>query len=518
MKHEPTGLSTLAVHAGEPRAKAFDALATPIVTTATYTFRDTAELVAYMEGGRSREEYGRYGNPTVRALEEKVAALEGCDDALAFGSGMAAVTTAILALVRSGSHVVLFRDCYRRTRQFVTTVLDRFGVTHTLVEPGDLAGLEQALRPETRLIVSEAPTNPYLNVVDLEALAALARARRIKTLIDATFATPVNLRPAAHGIDLVVQSATEYLGGHNDVLAGVVAGPAALVSLIKDLRDVLGGVCDPQGAYLVLRGLTTLELRVQRQNATALALARALESHPKVARVWYPGLESHPHHAIARRLMVGLRGRGDVRTGERSRRRGALRRRTEAPAHRALAGRCGEPGRAARADELLRPQQRAAGRAQDAGCAHPLRRRRRGRARRDHRRTGGAGRGLIVHGPARVRRGAHAVQPRDRSKLDRNGDVRMAQGAFTHVVLAPAPGVTDLDEWFGRLDAAVSLRSDARWHCKHDALAAYLPEDEAALVADRAREALGDAIDIQTRVEEPSVLVTDAVAGRPIDE
>ncbi len=304
----PLRPGTLAVHAGEPRTKAHHALATPIVQTATYTFRDSAELVAYMAGETEREEYGRYGNPTVRVVEEKVAALEGAEDAVAFASGMAAVTTAILALVRSGTHVVLFSDCYRRTRQFVTTVLDRFGVTHTLVAPGDLGALEAALRPETKLVVSEAPTNPYQNVVDLAALAAIARPRRIRTLVDTTFATPMNLRACEHGIDLVVHSATKYLGGHNDVLAGVVAGSAALVSLVRDMRHVLGGVCDPHAAYLVARGLKTLALRVARHNATGLALARALEADARVRRVWYPGLASHPSHAVAARYMSGFGG------------------------------------------------------------------------------------------------------------------------------------------------------------------------------------------------------------------
>jgi cystathionine gamma-synthase len=184
------GPSTRAVHAGEPRAKPYDALATPIVASATYTFRDTAELVAYFRGEGDREEYGRYGNPTVRVLEEKVASLEGCDAGAAFASGMAAMTTAVLSLVRSGSHVVLFRDCYRRTRQFVTGVLGRFGVTHTLVDSGDFAGLERALGAQTRLIIAEAPTNPYLSVLDLDRLGELARSRGVKTLVDSTFATP----------------------------------------------------------------------------------------------------------------------------------------------------------------------------------------------------------------------------------------------------------------------------------------------------------------------------------------
>ncbi len=310
-KAQPAGAAqaTRAVHGGEPRRRPYDALAQPIAQTATYTFDDTAALVRYMEGhGSDREEYGRYGNPTVRVFEEKLAALEGTDDAVAFASGMAAVTTSILALVKSGSHVVLFSDCYRRTRQFVTGFLDRFGVTSTLVGPADLDALERAITPATRLVVSEAPTNPYQTVLDLERLSAICRPRRIKTMIDSTFATPINLRPAQHGIDLVVHSATKYLGGHNDVLGGVVAGPAGLVSLVRDLRHVLGGVLDPHAAYLLLRGTKTLAVRVAQQNRTALALAQALEGHPRVRRVWYPGLPSHPSHEVSARLMSGFGG------------------------------------------------------------------------------------------------------------------------------------------------------------------------------------------------------------------
>jgi cystathionine gamma-synthase len=299
---------TRAVHAGEMRDRDADALAEPIVQTATYTFASTRELVEYMKGEIEHEEYGRYGNPTVRTLERKIAALEGTEDALAFASGMAAITTAILALTRAGSHVVLFSDCYRRTRQFVTSFLDRFGVRSTLVPPADLNACQAAITPATRLVISEVPSNPYNHVLDLRALARICRERGVKTLIDATFATPVNLRPAEHGIDLVLHSATKYLGGHNDVLAGVIAGPSGLISLIRDLRDVLGGVLDPHAAYLVLRGIKTLALRVRQQNATAMALAQALEAHPRIRRVFYAGLPSHPHHAIARELMDGFGG------------------------------------------------------------------------------------------------------------------------------------------------------------------------------------------------------------------
>ena len=238
-----------------------------------------------------------------------MAALEGTDDALLFASGMAALTTAVLAFVKRGSHVVFFRDAYRQTRQFVTATLDGFGVASTLVESGDLDGLERAITPDTKLVLCESPTNPHLLCVDLERLAAIAKQHRgVRTIVDATFATPVNCRPAALGIDLVVHSATKYLAGHNDVLAGVVCGKAGLVSVVRDLRGVLGGICDPHAAYLVGRGLKTLALRVERQNATALAVARMLEGHASVERVHYPGLPSHPSHAIAAKQMAGFGG------------------------------------------------------------------------------------------------------------------------------------------------------------------------------------------------------------------
>ena len=299
---------TSAVHGGEPREFAHNSLSLPIVQTATYTFKNTAELVAYMEGHREREEYGRYGNPTVRVLEERVAALEGAEDAAAFSSGMAATTSAILALVGQGNHVVLFNDCYRRTRQFVTTFLSRFGVRFTLIGSADLAALEAAIEPDTKLVISEAPTNPFLAVVDLPRMAEICRAKRVKTLVDSTFATPFNLRPVELGVDLVVHSATKYLSGHNDVLAGVVAGKAGLVSLVRDVRHMMGAICDPHAAYLVHRGMKTLALRIAHQNASAQGLAEALERHAAVSRVYYPGLASHPNHATATALMRGFGG------------------------------------------------------------------------------------------------------------------------------------------------------------------------------------------------------------------
>ncbi len=302
--------STLAVHGGEERRKAHDAVTTPIVCTATYAFQDTAEIVRYFDGELEREEYGRYGNPTVRAAERKIAALEGAEDCALFASGMAAVTTTMFELLKSGDHVILTSDCYRRTRQFVRAFLSRFGVAHTLVEPGDTAALAAAVRPgKTRLIVSESPTNPYLRVADLRALAEVRdRFRGINLLIDSTFATPMNQRALELGADLSIQSCTKYLAGHNDVLAGAISGRAPLIAAIRDLRGVLGGNLDPHAAYLLVRGLKTLSLRVERQNRTALQVAQWLESQRRVRRVFYPGLPSHPDHKVAREQMKGFGG------------------------------------------------------------------------------------------------------------------------------------------------------------------------------------------------------------------
>lgn len=312
-RQEPLASSTDSVHAGVASAHLHNALAPGVAQTATYTFESTAELARYMRGedpDPEREEYGRYGNPTVRSLECRVAALEGADDAAAFSSGMAAITTSILALTKAGDHIVLFSDCYRRTRQFVSQVLTRFGLEETLIPPGDLQALAAALRPNTKLVLTESPTNPYLHCVDLAGVVAATKqhAPRARTLVDSTFATPINCRPLSFGIDLVVHSATKYLSGHNDVLAGVVAGPAHLVSILRDARGVLGSVLDPHAAFLVARGLKTLSLRVERQNQTALSVARALQGHRNVERVFYPFLESHGSFAVAAEQMRGAGG------------------------------------------------------------------------------------------------------------------------------------------------------------------------------------------------------------------
>jgi cystathionine gamma-synthase len=317
--------STRSVHDGEPRKKALDAVTVPITCTSTYVFESTAALHDHFQGVTDREEYGRYGNPTVRAAEAKIAGLENAEDCALFGSGMAAVTTTLLSLLKSGDHVVMTSDCYRRTRQFIGTTLARFQVTSTMVEPGDYGAIEAAIQPgKTRLLLSESPSNPYLRVVDLPKLARIRdRHPGVKIVIDSTFATPINQRPLELGADLVVHSCTKYFGGHNDLLAGAVCGQSGIVSALRDARGVFGGILDPHAAYLLIRGIKTLALRVQRQNESALRIARWLEAHPSVEGVYYPGLESHPDHAVAREQMTGGGGvisfllRGSLEDGSR---------------------------------------------------------------------------------------------------------------------------------------------------------------------------------------------------------
>jgi cystathionine gamma-synthase len=295
------------------------------VQTATYTFRSTQDVIDYMEAtlhgeGTEREEYGRYGNPTVNAVERKLAALDGGEDAVLFSSGMAAVTTTLLAILPAGAHIIMTDDCYRRTRQFALTFLKRFGIETSVVPMGDYDALEAAVIPKkTRVLISESPTNPYLRIADLEKVAAIGKKHKVLTLIDSTFATPINQRPLDWGIDLVTHSATKYLSGHNDLLAGVVVGRADRIKALRDARGILGAIMDPHAASLLDRGLKTLGVRMGQQNANALAVAQFLEHHPAIDRVWYPGLPSHPDYGVASMQMNGFGGvvtfevRGDLK-------------------------------------------------------------------------------------------------------------------------------------------------------------------------------------------------------------
>uniref|UniRef100_A0A7I4CEZ2 Cystathionine gamma-synthase n=1 Tax=Physcomitrium patens TaxID=3218 RepID=A0A7I4CEZ2_PHYPA len=280
--------STLAVHGGERtrRPKVQDTLTIPICQTSTYTFKDTAELIAFQEGTFTSFEYGRYGNPTTNAVEEKISALEGAETTLLSASGMCAATTMLLALVPAGGHIVTTTDCYRRTRQFIQTVLPKMGITTTVIDPADISALQHALEQnKVSIFFSESPTNPYLRCIDIELVSKLCHEHGALVCIDGTFATPVNQQALALGADLVLHSATKYLAGHNDVLAGSLSGSKQCLSAVRALHNILGGVVDPNAAYLILRGLKTLDLRVKQQNKTAYLLAQNLEAHPKVCSV-----------------------------------------------------------------------------------------------------------------------------------------------------------------------------------------------------------------------------------------
>ncbi len=300
--------ATSSVHGGELRQQEANAITTPIYQTSTFWFKSSQEVMDYQEGKTDREEYGRYGNPTWRAVERKLSELEGGEETVLFASGMCAATTTFLALLPANSHLIVTNDCYRRTRQFIDEFLGRMGVSVSVIDPSNLEQFEAAIRDDTAVFFTESPTNPYLRVTDVPAFAKVAHARGVKVIIDSTFATPINHRALSEGADLVVHSATKYLGGHNDLLAGTVTGAKEIIDPIRKALGVLGGIIDSHGAWLLLRGLKSLSLRMERHNSNGLALARHLEAHPKVRSVWYPGLESHPDHAIAQASMDGFGG------------------------------------------------------------------------------------------------------------------------------------------------------------------------------------------------------------------
>lgn len=298
-------LSTRSIHAGEPRKKYADSLMTPIIQTSTYTFRGSKAIEDYTKKGKEHFEYGRYGNPTAKIAEARLANLDGAEDCVVFSSGMSAITTTILSLVQSGDHIVITDDSYKKTLEFCRSYLKQFAIGCTIVPFGDYSRLERAIKPNTRFIFSESPTNPYLNIFDLVKIKKIADRHNVLTLIDSTFATPYNQRPIEFGMDLVLQSCTKYLAGHNDILAGAVLGRKDLIEKIRDLHKSMGGTIDPHCCYLLLRGLKTFPLRVQKQNATALQVAKFLESHPRIKKVYYPFLKSHPHYRVATAQMEG---------------------------------------------------------------------------------------------------------------------------------------------------------------------------------------------------------------------
>ncbi|MCE9524666.1 MAG: aminotransferase class I/II-fold pyridoxal phosphate-dependent enzyme [Planctomycetales bacterium] len=302
------GPSTLAIHAGEARQKIGDAITDPIVCASTYTFTSTQAVIDFIEQKQGREEYGRYGNPGEKVVEKKLAALEGGEEAILYASGMAAIVGVLMAKLSAGDEVVFFDECYHRSREFCTKHLSRFGVVTRQVKACDYDAMAAAINPKTKLLVSESPTNPHLSIVDLPRFAELGKRHNVETLIDATLGTPYNIRPIEYGIDYVLHSATKYLGGHNDLLAGVIIGSKEKLESVRKLRGIMGAINSPHNIYLLERGLKTFELRMQRHNENGQAIAEFLAAHPRVEKVYYPGLETHPYYELARRQMRGYGG------------------------------------------------------------------------------------------------------------------------------------------------------------------------------------------------------------------
>lgn len=283
-------------------------LTTPIYETTTFLFDSAADVVAFNEGRSDRYLYTRYGNPTVTAVESALASLDGADGALLFASGMAATATTLMAHLQAGDEVICAASIYGGTLHLLEDLLSRFAVAVRFVSLEQLGDPVSMLSDRTRMVWFESPTNPTLRCVDIRRIATACRARGVISALDNTFASPMNQRPLALGVDLAMQSATKYLNGHSDVTAGVIAGPSPLLAPIERARRLLGGVLDPQAAYALGRGLKTLPLRMARHNATAQIVAEALAADARVTQVYYPGLPAHPDHAVARYQMTGYGG------------------------------------------------------------------------------------------------------------------------------------------------------------------------------------------------------------------
>ncbi|KAL0350864.1 UNVERIFIED_CONTAM: Cystathionine gamma-synthase 1, chloroplastic [Sesamum radiatum] len=288
---------SVAIHAGERLGRGIvtDAITTPVVNTSAYFFNKTADLIDFKEKRRASFEYGRYGNYTTVAAEDKISALEGAESTIMMASGMCASTVMLMALVPAGGHLVTTTDCYRKTRIFIETILPKMGITSTVIDPADIGGLESALeKNNVSLFFTESPTNPFLRCVDIERVSKLCHEKGALVCIDGTFATPLNQKALALGADIV--------------LAGCISGPEKLISAVRNLHHILGGALNPNAAYLLIRGMKTLHLRVQQQNSTGQRMAEILEAHPKIRRVYYPGLASHPEHELAKKQMNGFGG------------------------------------------------------------------------------------------------------------------------------------------------------------------------------------------------------------------
>lgn len=297
--------ATLAIHAGEEHAGVNGPVVPPVARTSNFTFASAEEMKRWAEGKSSAYIYTRYANPTLAVAERKIAALEGAEAAVVAASGMAAISSALLAVLRAGDEVIATRQVYGGTYRLMRDVFPRFGIVVRHVE-ADLGGIERMVSPRTKALYVETPTNPTLRVVDLRKAAAFAKEWGVVSIVDNTIASPVLQKPIELGFNMVVHSATKFLAGHSDIIAGAAAGSRALMDKVRSNIIYLGGSMDPGAAFLLTRGIKTLETRVERQCKTSMAIARFLARHPKVSRVHYPGLASHPDHALAKRQMSGF--------------------------------------------------------------------------------------------------------------------------------------------------------------------------------------------------------------------
>jgi methionine-gamma-lyase len=301
------GDATVAIHVGEEKFGVGEPVGTSIARTANFTFANTEEMKLWAEGKSPAYIYTRYGNPTLATAEKKIAALEGAQSAVVAASGTAAVSASLLAVLQAGDEVIASRQLYGGSYRLLRDVFPRFGIVVRHVE-SDLAGIERLVGPRTKVLYIETPTNPTLRLVDLKKAASFAQEWGLVSIIDNTFASPILQKPLSMGFNIVVHSASKYLAGHSDVIAGAAAGSSVLIDKVRHNIIQIGGSMDPEAAFLLIRGMKTLEIRIRRQCQNAMAVAKFLEKHPKVARVYYPGLPSHLDHKLAKRQMRGFGG------------------------------------------------------------------------------------------------------------------------------------------------------------------------------------------------------------------
>ena len=307
-KNHNVGLGTLSVWAGEQNVHWMGSTQVPVAHSVSFGYKDVDEWLKVAQGKKPGHIYGRNTNPTVAVFEEKIKILEGADAATSFASGMAAISNTLFTLLSPGERVVSVNDTYGGTNKLFIEFLPRFQIGVTLCDTSDHEAIEAAIAKDCNVLYLESPTNPTNKVIDLARLAAAAHRHGCVVVVDNTFATPINQQPLKLGADLVVHSATKFLGGHADALGGVVCGRRELVNRIYHFREITGACLDPMAAYLLLRGMKTLHLRIRQQNQSALKIARFLQTRPQVMSVFYPGLESHENHSIARQQMSGFGG------------------------------------------------------------------------------------------------------------------------------------------------------------------------------------------------------------------